>query len=238
MDIGVYQIDNIYNEDSYKAIKNIPDKSIDLIIIDPPYLFESTGGGGAFGKGRQRFHDDLEPLSNGINHLILHELCRVMKKTNIYIFCNQKQVYQYLVYFHYIKKCNFDILTWHKLNPIPMCNNKYLSDTEYILFFREKGVPIYGSFSTKSKYYITSKNIKDKRKYGHPTIKPEEIINNFIVNSSKENDLVADFFLGSGTTAAVSKKLNRHYLGFEINPTYFNTAKKRLEEVEIDENKI
>lgn len=48
MKIGKYELNNIYCEDSYKAIKEIPDKSIDLIVTDPPYLIENTtaGGGG------------------------------------------------------------------------------------------------------------------------------------------------------------------------------------------------
>lgn len=48
MKIGKYELNNIYCEDSYKAIKDIPDKSIDLIVTDPPYLIENTtaGGGG------------------------------------------------------------------------------------------------------------------------------------------------------------------------------------------------
>lgn len=44
--IGKYHLNQIYNEDSYKAIKDIPDKSVDLIITDPPYLIENTRGGG------------------------------------------------------------------------------------------------------------------------------------------------------------------------------------------------
>lgn len=46
MKIGKYELNNIYCEDSYKAIKYIPDKSIDLIVTDPPYLIENTTAGG------------------------------------------------------------------------------------------------------------------------------------------------------------------------------------------------
>ena len=50
MELGRFQLNNIYNEDCYKGIKDIPDNSIDLIIIDPPYEFVANGGGGAFGS--------------------------------------------------------------------------------------------------------------------------------------------------------------------------------------------
>ena len=103
INIGKYALNQIYNENSYNSIKDIPDKSIDLIIIDPPYLIEQHGSGGAFGKGRQKFHDEIKTLSEGIDTSILNELTRVMKKINIYIFCNKSQILTYLSYFiHHI----------------------------------------------------------------------------------------------------------------------------------------
>jgi len=231
MMIGKYEVDNLYNEDSYISIKDLPDKCLDLIVIDPPYLIDKHGYGGAFGVGRQKFHDEILTLSEGIKNDILEELVRVMKKINIYIFCNKEQITNYLLYFVKQKKCLFDLLTWHKLNPIPTCNNKYLSDTEYILFFREKGVKLYGTYKSKCKYFITQKNVKDKKLYKHPTIKPLPIVETLIFNSSNEGDIVGDFFVGSGTTAVACKLLNRHYIGFEVNPNYFQTAKNRLENI-------
>ena len=71
-------------------------------------------------------------------------------------------------------------------------------------------------------------NIKDKKLYGHPTIKPVELIRKIIRNSSKENDLVLDCFLGSGTTAVASILENRNYIGYEINKKYYEIAKKRI----------
>lgn len=130
-----------------------------------------------------------------------------------------------------MKKKNYsiDLLTWHKTNPTPTCNNTYLSDTEYCIFAREKGVKLYGTYHTKKKYYITPINKNDKKLYNHPTIKPLEIIQNLIINSSTEGDIVLDPFLGSGTTAVASKMLNRQYIGFEINKDYFEIAQKRID---------
>jgi len=69
----------------------------------------------------------------------------------------------------------------------------------------------------------------------HPTQKPEKLIAKLILASSKENDLVFDPFLGSGTTAVVAKKLNRKFCGIEQNKEYCCWALKRLEMA--DENK-
>ena len=146
----------------------------------------------------------------------------------IYIWCSQKQIILLLDYFVKKKKCNWNLLCWHKTNPIPACGNKYLTDTEYCLFFREKGVKIYGEFKTKFTYYVTPLNVKDKKLYNHPTIKPLEIIQNLIINSSQENDIVLDPFLGSGTTAVASVKTNRQFIGFELDKVYFKTAYDRI----------
>ena len=48
MKLGKYDIDNVYNEDCYEAIKNIPDKSVDLIVTDPPYEMSCGGMTGIF----------------------------------------------------------------------------------------------------------------------------------------------------------------------------------------------
>ena len=62
----------------------------------------------------------------------------------------------------------------------------------------------------------------------HPTEKPEKLVAKIILLSSKENDVVFDPFLGSGTTSVVAKKLNRNYVGIEFNKDYAIWAEKRL----------
>lgn len=126
------------------------------------------------------------------------------------------------------KKCNIDVLCWHKDDPIPMCGNSYLSDTEYCIFAREPKVPLFGEVNTKRKFYVSHCNREDKYKYKHPTIKPLQIIKNLIINSSKEGDLILDCFSGSGTTCVASKELNRRFIGIEIEPEYHKISLDRL----------
>lgn len=131
-------------------------------------------------------------------------------------------------YFIGKKNCYFEIIIWKKTNVTPLCGNKYLTDKEYCLFFREKGVKIMGEYETKQTVYISSSNRGDKEDYEHPNCKPIEIIKNEIINSSNENDIVLDCFLGSGTTAVACKETGRQYIGFEINEKYFKIAQDRL----------
>ena len=145
-------------------------------------------------KLKQR--ESLRFISSGFDFKLLDEFERIMKKTNIYIWCSKAQVRKILDYYE-DKDCNTDILTWHKDDVIPTCNNTYLSDTEYLIFAREKNVKLYGTVETKRKYYVSHCNRIDKSKYIHPTIKPINIIKNLIINSSLEGDIVLDSFSGS-----------------------------------------
>lgn len=224
----------IFNEDCAVGLQRIPDKSIDLVMMDPPYDME-TCGGGAFGSFNKLYHGELDPISNGITNEMLDLIVSKMKRINIYIWCNKRQIYQYLDYFLSRRGggIHMDLLTWHKTNPVPTCGNKYLSDTEYCLFFREKGVKLYGSYDTKHTFYVTSLNTKDKKLYGHPTIKPLEIVRNLIGNSASIDEngtvpIVLDPFMGSGTTAVAAKELGFDYLGFEIDPEYHRVALERI----------
>ena len=217
----------IYNIDCMEGLKLIDDNSIDLVIIDPPYLLNINNVKNF--SNMNKYANDLLNLKDGFDLKVLDLLIQKMKKINIYIYCSKRQVKDLLNYFSN-KNCNHEILTWHKQNPSPLINNNYLPDTEYILFFREKGVKLYGNYHTKRKYYISLTNKVDKQKYKHPTIKPLELIEYHIENSSKEGDLILDCFAGSGTTLVGAINKNRRYIGFEIDKNYYEIAKKRIEE--------
>ena len=218
----------IYNMDCMEGLKLLNDNSVDLVIIDPPYLLNLNKVKKP--TNMNNYANELLNLKNGFDLKVLDILIQKMKKINIYIYCSKRQVKDLLNYFS-DKNCNHEILTWHKLNPSPLINNNYLPDTEYILFFREKGVKVYGNYHTKRKYYLSLTNKVDKQKYKHPTIKPLELIERHIINSSREGDLVLDCFCGSGTTLVGAINQNRRYIGFEIDKNYYEIAKKRIEEV-------
>lgn len=231
------------NGDCLELIKTIPDKSIDLVVTDPPYEVAINGGSFYDSKSENyratQYSKEIKGISDGFTPEILNEIVRVLKKVNVYFFCSQKQIPKLLDYFlnnysnkdHelYHRKINWNLLIWSKTNPIPACGNKYLSDAEYILFFREQGVKVYGNYETKKTHYETPLWVQDKKLYNHPTCKPVFMLKNFIINSSQENEVVLDPFMGSGSTGEAAIKLNRKFIGFEIDEQYFETAKKRVE---------
>lgn len=224
-------VNTIQLGDCYELIKNIPDKSIDLVYIDIPYLVKNIDVGGGLLKSESRkktYHKELAPIMNDIDFSIFDELCRVMKHTYIYIWCSKEQIPRIIQYFNK-KTINMEILVWCKTNPTPFCCNTWLPNIEYCLLFREKGkTKLNDGYDLKSKYYIAPSNIYDKNLFHHPTIKPLELVKKHILHSTQPNDIVLDCFCGSGTTCLACKETRRRFIGMEIDPEYHKIAVNRL----------
>ena len=182
------ELNQIYLGDAYELIKDIPDKSIDLIVTDPPYDIQGIHGAGIMkSRNKGNFSREIEEngLDKGMDFVILDEFIRVLKKINVYIWCNKSMILPLLKYFVEEKQCNYEIIIWAKENPIPFCGTHYLVDKEYCLYFWEQGATIDIPFDRARTVYLSKNNIKDKKDYGHPTIKPLEIIETLIANSSQ-----------------------------------------------------
>ncbi len=221
--------------DSYEEIKKIESNSVNLIVTDPPYLIPNNQKRKKIEEGSKtnrqicKLTEELNDagLTSGIDYCILDEFMRIMVKPNIYIWCNKLQIRDYLNYFVGRYQCKFDILVWIKSNPIPLYGGNYMNDKEYCLYFR-KGVRLHTTYESGKTYWITPTNVKDKKLYGHPTVKPLHIIENMIKNSSVPGDTVADFFLGSGTTAEAAIKNSRNFLGAEKEERYYRIILDRI----------
>lgn len=228
------QTNKIYNMDCEKGILQLikENQKVDLIVTDPPYLLKHLehDSKSQLGRSVRKYKQELidSGLTKGVADSIFKLLWDVMKKPNFYFFCNRAQIQQYLNFFVNKNKCAWEMLIWNKTNVPPFYSNKYLCDKEYILHFR-KGTSCHPkSYQNAKTVFTSSTNKKDKALYGHPTIKPLEIVKTLVENSSYEGDLVLDPFMGSGTTAVAAKQLNRVYIGFEINKMFYEASQKRL----------
>lgn len=230
----------LVNDDCIKVLKKLGDNSIDLVVTDPPYEVSATNGGGSINSIKKmnkslKQLDEAEIVSGYDFEAVNNELVRVMKNINIYIWCNKIQIPQYFDFYVGKHKCKFDILCWHKTNALPTYKNKYLSDTEYCLYFRKGGYCDPSQTDKDERYenaktfYIAPLNQKDKKLWKHPTIKPLDFTEKLIKNSSKEGDTVLDCFMGSGTTGVACKNLKRSFIGIELNREYYEIAVKRID---------
>lgn len=216
--------------DCYELIKELPDKSVDCIYTDIPYKYEAGGGGTSrIAQQVQKMKNELQDngIWDGIDYSIFQEFVRVMKNINIFIWCSKVQIFDILKWFNENTDSTYQILTWNKTNPVPMCNGNWLSDIEYCLYFN-RGTKLNDGIEHKSKWYTSSLNVKDKSLFNHPTIKPLPLVKRHLLHATQPNDIVLDPFMGSGTTAVACKELNRQYIGFEIDPKWSKIANDRL----------
>ena len=220
----------LYNGDCLEIMKQIPDKFVDCVVTDPPYLIKGNGFSAPAGKLKNRdiFKNNIKDMRDGFNIEVLSELQRVLKKWNAYFYCNKDLLFELIVWFKNNTSAFLDVLIEHINNPTPFCNT-YLNDIDYVLFVRESGVKLNGSYHDKIKVINKNTNKQDKLLYGHPTAKYVNLVERYIKNSTNEGDVVLDPFMGSGTTGVACKNTNRDFIGVELDETYFNIAKGRIE---------
>ena len=227
----------LINGNCLDTLKNIPNESIDLIVTDPPYPTTSRGNAGNSGGMLQKDINKKGKVFtyNNINcKEYAPEFYRLLKDgSHCYVMTNHINLIDMLntftdVGFHFIKS-----LIWNKGNKI--MGQYYMSQYEYILFFRKgKGKKI-NNCGTSDILSIPNKKTKDKDgKNIHDTEKPVELMEVLVNNSSQENELVLDPFMGVGSTGLACIKNNRNFIGIEIDENYFNIAKSRLEEFNYD----
>lgn len=224
----------LYNDDCLNVLKTIPDKSIDLVVTDPPYELDNHGGTGGTELGKRRLVCDKQNyvgfMGDGFDIAsVFSELLRVCKLPNMFIFCSNKQVSKIMGYFENLNLPT-TLLCWHKTNPTPLCNGKHLSDLEFIVYVRSKGSVFNNDtpFDYKRKCF-TSGVVSTKDRL-HTAQKPIELLKQYILLCSNEGDTVLDCFMGSGSTGVACIETDRNFIGIEIDETYFNLAKSRIEE--------
>jgi DNA modification methylase len=221
------ELNKIHLGDAYKLIKEMPDKSVDCIYTDVPYLYQKGGASlTSLGQRMVKMRNQLADISDGFNYSILDEFVRVMKRINIFIWCSKSQILDIMNYFNKYD-LNYELLVWCKTNPVPK-HNSWNSDLEYCLVFREKNYSLSLGYELKSKWHITPINIDDKNQFGHPTIKPLELVKRHLLHATQENDVILDPFIGSGTTGVAAKETKRQFIGFEIDSNYYKLANDRL----------
>ena len=103
-----------------------------------------------------------------------------------------------------------------------------MPDIEYCIYIREKRVVLNSKYELKSKWFVSPINQYDKCFFKHPTIKPLQLVEKHILHATKENDIILDPFLGSGTTAVAAFNEKRHYIGIEKEKEWYDIAQKRL----------
>lgn len=232
-------------------IGQVPYLSVDLILTDPPYnlgLFMKNRDTN-LKKMRDNFFgdagwDDLE-YDEWVNSMdgFFAEAARVMKKGGSAIVFMSIIKVEGLI--QLAEKHGFYYKTtgiWHKLNPMPRnMNLHFINSTEAWVYFTYKTKT--GTFNNNGKaihdFVETSVTPAGERAYGkHPTQKPVQLMEHFILLLSNPGDVVLDPFMGSGSTGVAARRNNnnRTFIGVELNKDYIELATQRIREVDSDES--
>ncbi len=219
----------LYCEDCLEVMREFPAQTIDLIVTDPPYGVGSDESNG------------IDYTDTYFNVGIFNDLSFKLLKNNtrMYIFIAQKTLLKTIE-----GLSNFNlhqILIWHKPNFVGGGKRTFDFTNSYefiLLFHKGKPQPLdnprrisknYLSNSDVLRYTQPQSNFKiDKRVHIHQ--KPLRLIEHLIIASSAEGDIILDPFMGSGTTALACERLNRRWIGIEINIEYCEKARRRIEE--------
>ena len=247
------ELNKVVLSDCHSFLKNIPDNSIDLIIIDPPYITT----------------DEKWDSNEVVNIELSEQLFRVAKEScSLYVWCGIGEKSQSLIrWFPIFSKFWYfkDLITWKKQRGMGMRKGWLYTREECMWFVKDNSKFVWNKYNQYSKIkrekshygyilpngkssddYIkseykrftnvwddiseTSFNTSKKGLIGkHFTPKPEKAIERIISLHTQEVDIVLDCFMGSGTTALVSKKMNRIFVGCDNNPEYVELANKRLQ---------
>ncbi|HCL57721.1 MAG TPA: site-specific DNA-methyltransferase [Spirochaetia bacterium] len=227
--------------DVFELIKDIPDKSIDLIFADPPYnlsgagfLTVKSGKPVVCDKGNWDIIKDIHKF----NEDWLIECKRILSDTGtIWI---SGTLHNHPSIGILLKKLDFWIINnivWFKRNASPLLSKNRLAPSTELIWLASKSKNYYFNYE-KAKEINGGKQMKNlweinaqRHLTPHPTEKPEILIERILLLGSKSGDTVFDPFMGSGTTGSVAKKLGRNFIGIEISDDYFNIASKRINSI-------
>ncbi len=252
-------IDKTILGDTFDVLKNLPEKFIDLLIVDPPYNLNKNFHGNKF---KRLGDDEYEAYTESWVQALIPKL---KENATVYVCCD----WQTSPSIGRVLKKHFHIqnrITWQREKGRGALSNwkngmediwfattskNYTFNVEDVKIRRKVIAPY--KVDGKPKDWEETKHGNFRNTYpsnfwddisipywsmpentAHPTQKPEKLLAKLILASSNPNDIVFDPFLGSGSTSVTAKKLQRHYVGIEINPQYGVWAEKRLEMADND----
>jgi site-specific DNA-methyltransferase (adenine-specific) len=234
--------------DCFEHLPRIPSNSIDLILVDPPYLISKDSGFTnysdsankdmvvKYGKVSIDFgHWDKEEIDW---ERLFDEYYRILKKGGTLIFFFDIWKSGIIKEIAESKKFRQPrIGQWHKTNPVPI-NSKlnYLSNAiEYFFSFVKDKKPTFNSEYDNGIYRHPL--CHGKERFDHPTQKPLALIKEIIEKHSNPGDVVLDTFAGTGTTGHACLLSERRYILVERDESYFKIMADRIESVKQKEDK-
>lgn len=247
-------INKTIHQDTFSVLPFLPESSVDLLILDPPYNLTKDFNGSVFKKTSNTKYE------NWLNSVFIKIIPLLKKSATIYVcseWSSSLPVQQVLNEFFIVQ----NRITWERekgrgaktnwkncSEDIWFCtlNKDYVFNVEDVKLKRKVLAPYTQDNIPKDWYIENNKSYRNTypsnlwtditipfwsmaENTNHPTQKPEKLVAKLILASSNKGDLILDPFVGSGTTSVVAKKLNRNYIGIDNNLEYCCLTEKRLQ---------
>lgn len=204
--------------DCFQEVKNISDKYVDYTFTSPPYNR----------KRNDKYKNYNDIMENYFQWLcdIIDELLRVTKKHVIFniqkTYYNKSDVFK--LFGKYSDKIQ-EVFIWEKSNPMPASGMSITNAYEFFIILGDQPVK---SNNTYTKNVLTTAVNSDMPK-NHKAVMKQEVSDWFIDNLTEENTTILDPFMGLGTTGISCKKLDRNFIGIELDKDYFKIATDKIE---------
>ena len=211
--------------DCLEVMKQIPDKSVDLCLTDPPYNIARKNNFSTMGRSGIDFGE----WDKGFDIFsYIDQVSRILKKNGSFVVFNDWKNLGFIS--EYAESKDFetkDMIRLEKSNPMPRNRDRrYITDYECAIWFVKKKSK--WTFNRQDEKYQRPKFIASIESGLHPTQKNLSLMESLLKIHSNVEDIVIDPFMGSGTTGLACKNLNRNFIGIEKDPNYFEIAKRRI----------
>ncbi|MGL4347762.1 MAG: site-specific DNA-methyltransferase [Chitinophagaceae bacterium] len=249
--IGTLELNTIHQGDCVALLKKIPDNTVDLIFADPPYNLQLNG---ELYRPNQTKVDavndrwdkfDSKETYDKFTTAWMQECHRILKSTgSFWVIGTYHNIFRVGTILQNIGFWMLNDVIWVKSNPMPNFKGTRFNNAHETLIWATKSKTSnytfhYHSMKTmnddlqmRSDWWIPicqgDERIKVNGVKAHSTQKPAELLMRIILSTSNSNDIVLDPFSGSGTTAAVAKRLGRNFIVFDREKFYVQIAKDRL----------
>jgi DNA modification methylase len=198
------EINKIYTADCIEFMRTLPDKSVDLVLTDPPY-----GIGIDYDTYSDTEDEWFKLMGKALPEIIRVSTMAILPSCKI---ARMKWIYD-----------NFPpdwLIIWYKGSTGHRSFVGFNDYEPHLVYGKNKGVVMHDFFQTKPS--------PKKGTFNHPVPKPIEWADWIISRASKPGNLILDPFVGSGTTCVSAKNLGRNYIGVDISPSYCAIAEERL----------
>lgn len=188
-------------------------------VMDPPYEFDSSGGGKWRAERGASDQIGAECLDEGFDLSIIN----ATRCGSVVVFCHHNQLYDII---GHVKDRfrRYALLHWIKNNPAPHRNKHYLADKEDYIHAWNPGYHPVGEHHDMHRHIVAAS--QPSKLYGHPTVKPYTVMDKIMRNLSGAS--VCDPFMGTGSTGVAAVKAGKQFIGIEQNPSHFDTAVTRI----------